>query len=46
MQHHELIFSIGVFGLAQMSADMLADLGCSWIAAILRGLGLALLRSL
>lgn len=40
---HELLLSIGVFGVAQMGADMLADLELGTVAAMVRGLGIALI---
>ncbi|GIV09252.1 MAG: hypothetical protein KatS3mg019_1343 [Fimbriimonadales bacterium] len=43
LQHHELILSIGIFGIAQMLADMLADWGIGTVAALVRGLGIVAL---
>lgn len=40
---YELLLSIGIFGVAQMGADILADLELGIAAAILRGLGIALI---
>ncbi len=40
LQHHELILSIGIFGIAQMGADILADLGWGYAAALVRGFGI------
>jgi hypothetical protein len=43
LQHHELILSIGIFGIAQMGADILADLGWGYAAALVRRLGIVAL---
>ncbi len=43
LYHHELLLSVGVFGVAQMGADMLADLEWGTAAAIVRGLGILLI---
>jgi hypothetical protein len=37
---HEQILSIGIFGIAQMGADILADLGWGYAAALVRGFGI------
>jgi hypothetical protein len=42
---HELLLSIGVFGVAQMGADMLADLEFG-AAAMVRGLGIGLILTI
>ncbi|MCX7924929.1 MAG: SAVED domain-containing protein [Fimbriimonadales bacterium] len=41
LHRHELLLSIGVFGVAQMGADVLADLEYGTAAAVVRLLGLA-----
>lgn len=43
LHRHELLLSIGIFGVTQMLADMLADLERGTAAAFIRGIGVLLI---